>query len=105
MSNSKDTFNMKDLSVALANNFNLTAKQGAEMARFVFDEVKSQVLAGKQVRLHHFGTLEAHLRQAGVARNPQNGERLVVPPRRVLKLTVASSLKADLAKTVSKQSH
>lgn len=96
--NNKPTFNMKDLSNNVASTFGFTGKQAAAVTKHVFDKIKDEILAGNQVRLHHFGTLEARRRQAGVARNPQTGERLTVPARRVLKLTVATSLRSELSK-------
>jgi nucleoid DNA-binding protein len=90
------TFNMKDLSDALAERFELTNQGGADVARFVFDRIKDELAAGKQVRLHKFGTLEANQRAAGVARNPVTGDRITVPSRRVVKLTVSPALKDQL---------
>ncbi len=90
------TFNMKNLSDAVAERFDLTHQDGAEVARFVFDRIKEELAAGKQVRLHKFGTLEARSRAAGVARNPVTGERITVPARRVVKLTVSPALKEKL---------
>ncbi|MBU9200113.1 HU family DNA-binding protein [Burkholderia multivorans] len=87
---------MKDLSDAVAERFNLTHQTGAEVARFVFERIKDELSAGKQVRLHKFGTLEARERAAGVARNPVTGERIEVPARRVVKLTVSPALKSQL---------
>ncbi len=91
------TFNMKDLSDAVAERFGLTNQGGAEVARFVFDRIKSELADGKQVRLHKFGTLEARERAAGVARNPVTGDRIAVPARRVVKLTVSPALKDMLS--------
>lgn len=93
------TFNMKDLSTSVAETFNLTGKQSAQITRHVFDKIKDELRKGRQVRLHHFATLEARKRKGGVARNPQTGARLTVPERRVLKMTVATSLKGDLARS------
>lgn len=90
------TFNMKDLSDAVAERFDLTNQAGAEVARFVFDRIKDELAAGKQVRLHKFGTLEARQRAAGVARNPVTGDRINVPSRRVVKLTVSPAMKSLL---------
>lgn len=90
------TFNMKDLSNAVAARFQMTNLDGAEVTNFVFERIKEELAAGSQVRLHKFGTLEARKRQAGVARNPVTGERIDVPSRRVVKLTVSPALKAKL---------
>ncbi len=92
------TFNMKDLSDAVAERFGLTHQGGADVARFVFDGIKAELAEGKQVRLHKFGTLEARERAAGVARNPVTGDRIAVPARRVVKLTVSPSLKNQLSR-------
>ncbi len=96
------TFNMRDLSTALADKFELTHQSGADIARFVFDTIRDSLADGKQVRLHQFGTLEARSRAAGVARNPVTGERVVVPSRRVVKLTVSPALKAYIAEHAPK---
>lgn len=94
---STPTFNMRDLSNAVAERFELTNQSGAEIARFVFDRIKKELTEGKQVRLHKFGTLEARGRAAGVARNPVTGERIEVPARRVVKLTASPALKEYVA--------
>lgn len=87
------TFNMKDLSDAVATRFGLSQQDGANITRFVFETVKEELAAGKQVRLHQFGTLEARPRAASEARNPATGERVAVPAHRVVKLTVSPALK------------
>lgn len=92
-----NTFNMKDLSDAVAEKFGLPRVQGIAITRFVFDTIKKEMAGGKQVRLHRFGTLEARSRAAGVARNPVTGARIVVPSRRVAKLVPSPHLKAQLA--------
>lgn len=92
-----NTFNMKDLSNAVAEQFNLSNQAGAQITRYVFDRIKDELTAGKQVRLHQFGTLEARSRAAGFARNPSTNERIAVPARRVVKLTVSNSFKAMVA--------
>lgn len=90
---STTTFNMKDLSLAVAKEFGLSNQTGSKVTRFVFDRIKAELAAGKQVRLHQFGTLEARTRAAGFARNPSTGDRVNVPSRRVVKLTVSDTLK------------
>nr|WP_200563255.1 HU family DNA-binding protein [Paraburkholderia aspalathi] len=93
MSQMTPTFNMKNLSDAVADQFGLSHQDGANIIRFVFDKLRDELVAGKQVRLHQFGTLEARKRAAGEARNPATGERIKVPARRVIKLTVSPTLR------------
>lgn len=94
----RETFNMKDLADSVAVEFGLTRADGVALTRFIFDTLKDELASGKQVRLHKFGTLEARLRAAGVARNPVTGERVVVPARKCVKLTVSPALKRHVAK-------
>lgn len=90
------TFNMKDLSMEVAEQFGLSGQGGAEVVRFVFDRIKDEVAAGKQVRLHKFGTLQVRERNATLARNPKTGEQVEVPACRVPKMTVSPHFKAML---------
>lgn len=95
------TFNMKDLSDAVSSKFEFSNAVGVQVTRYVFERIKQELLAGKQVRLHHFGTLEARPRAAGNARNPATGARIVIPARHVLKLTVSKVLKAQISRKAS----
>lgn len=91
-----NTFNMKDLSNAVAEEFEMTKQSGADVVAFIFDSIKRELADGKQVRLHKFGTLQARSRAAGRARNPLTGESIAIPARRVVKLTASPALKDQL---------
>lgn len=91
------TYNMKDLATDVSEKFDLSAKEGMEVTRYVFDRIKEELTSGKQVRMHHFGTLEARKRAAGFARNPATGDRIAIPSRLVVKLTVSNVLKAQVS--------
>lgn len=91
-----NTFNMKDLSDAVAEKFDLTYQLGAEVTRFIFDRIKDELAEGKQVRMHKFGTFVARQKDASVARNPTTGESIALPARRVVKLTASPALKDAL---------
>lgn len=92
------TFNMKDLSSLVASRFDMTKQAGAEVTKFIFDSIKQELLRGRQVRLHHFGTLEARRRAASIACNPRTGARVKIPMRRVVKFTVSPVFKQSLLK-------
>lgn len=90
------TYNLRELSDEVAEKFGMTLQGGADVARFILERIKSNVVAGKQVRLHQFGTLEAHSRAAGTARNPRTNTSICLPARRVVKLTVSPAFKSRL---------
>jgi len=93
MSRSAKTFNLRDLSREMAEAFNLTHQKSTAVALFMFDRIKEEMIKGKQVRIHKFGTLLAKPRAAGVARNPVNGVRVDVPSRKVVRLKVSPALR------------
>lgn len=90
------TYNLKDISTELADQFGLTQANSADLVRFVFDRIAQELADGKQVRLHKFGTLSAKQRAEGVARNPMTGAHVVVPSRRVVRLTPSPLLKKQV---------
>jgi len=58
----------------------------AEVERIVngfMDEVKNAVANGDSVQLTGFGTFENRRRAAREARNPQTGEAILIPEKRV----------------------
>lgn len=91
------TFNMKDLSDAVADQFDMSKQHAGNITAYIFDRLKTEITDGKQVRLHHFATLEARARAAGQARNPKTGERITVSARRVVKMTPSNSLKLQVS--------
>lgn len=63
-----------------------TAISKADAERIVagfMDEVKNAVAAGESVQLVGFGTFDARERSAREARNPQTGETIKIPAKKV----------------------
>lgn len=72
-------------------------KAAAERAFDTFCEVINQKLhEGERLRLPGVGSLSVIERQARTGRNPQTGEEIDIPERRVVKFSVAKSLKGSL---------
>lgn len=61
----------------------LTHKDAERVVNGVFDEIKAAVAAGDSVQLVGFGTFEARSRAAKEARNPQTGEKIQIPAKKV----------------------
>jgi nucleoid DNA-binding protein len=87
------TYNLKDLSEDIAQQFILSHAQAARITRYAVDRLRENLALGRQVRLHRLGTLTARPRAAGLARNPTTGERVYVPARRVVRLATSPSLR------------
>jgi len=77
----------------LAEEFELPRKQMAEMMEAILEKMTEVLRSGDKVALPPFGQFRVRDRAARIARNPQTGEPVKVPARRVLRFTAARPLK------------
>jgi len=77
----------------LAEDFELPRKQVAEMMESILDKMTEVLKSGDKVQLTPFGQFKIRDRAARVARNPQTGEPVNVPAKRVLKFIPGKPLK------------
>ena len=61
----------------------MTHKDAERVVNGVFEEIKAAVAAGDSVQIIGFGTFEARARAEREARNPQTGETIVIPAKKV----------------------
>ncbi len=62
----------------------------------LFDTLAECLIEGDSYNHTKFGTFKTVQRAARSGRNPATHERLVIPPKRALKLVVSSSLKEKI---------
>ena len=77
----------------LAEDFELPRKQMAELLEAVLEKMTAVLKSGDKVALPPFGQFKVRDRAARIARNPQTGEPVKVPAKRVLRFTAARPLK------------
>jgi DNA-binding protein HU-beta len=77
----------------LAEDFELPRKQVAELIEGLIEKMTGVLKAGDKVQLAPFGQFKVRDRAARVARNPQTGEPVNVPAKRVLKFIAGKPLK------------
>ena len=77
----------------LAEDFEIPRKQVGELVEAMLDKITEILKAGDKVQLTPFGQFKIRDRAARVARNPQTGEPVNVPAKRVLKFTAGRTLK------------
>ncbi|MBV8299469.1 MAG: HU family DNA-binding protein [Candidatus Eremiobacteraeota bacterium] len=82
-----------ELARELADDFELPRRQVAELLDGILDRITQVLKSGDKVQLTPFGQFKIRDRAARVARNPQTGEPVNVPAKRVLKFTAGRSLK------------
>ena len=62
----------------------LTIAESLRLVDTIFDIVRDRLIAGEQVRIVGFGTLEVVDRKPRRGRNPSTGEEIRLRPRRAL---------------------
>lgn len=82
-----------ELARELADDFELPRRQVAELLDGILDRITQVLKSGDKVQLTPFGQFKIRDRAARVARNPQTGEPVNVPAKRVLKFIAGRTLK------------
>src|SRR6202048_3539527 len=77
----------------LADDFELPRRQLVEIVEAMLERITAVLKSGDKVQLTPFGQFKIRDRAARVARNPQTGEPVNVPAKRVLKFIAGRVLK------------
>lgn len=77
----------------LAEEFEIPRRQVAELMEALLEKMMDVLKSGDKVQLTPFGQFKVRNRAARVARNPQTGEPVNVPAKRVLKFLAGRTLK------------
>lgn len=94
---SKGAFLGKDLAAALAANKGLTKKDAEELVKETFAILSEALEAGEKVQITGFGTYQVHERAERTGRNPQTGEELHIPAKKVVKFKAGKKLAESVA--------
>ena len=87
-------FTKKNLVNEVAGRFDeYTKKEITEITDTIIDVLKESIIKGEKISLHKFGNFEVLERGERNARNPQTGETLIVPAKKVVKFKPAKDLK------------
>jgi DNA-binding protein HU-beta len=82
-----------ELARVLAEDLELPRRQVTELIEALLDKITEVLKSGDKVALTPFGQFKIRDRAARIARNPQTGEPVNVPAKRVLKFTAGRTLK------------
>jgi DNA-binding protein HU-beta len=85
--------NKGQLIEVVANDANLTKAQAQAALDALVGTVKRTLRGGDKVTLVGFGTFSASTRAARMGRNPQTGQPIHIPARRVAKFSAGKALK------------
>lgn len=77
----------------------LTKKQVETIISNIFDGMKDALSRGEKIEIRGFGNFRLKQRNAKTARNPRTGEKVQVPPKRVLHFKVGKPFHNALNKS------
>ncbi len=68
-----------------------------QVIQLLFDEVINELSAGNRLEFRDFGVFEVVTRKARTGRNPRTGEKVAVPPKRVVTFKMGKVMKEKVA--------
>jgi len=83
----------------LAGRAEITKAAARDEVKWFFDCLASALTSGDEVRIQGFGSFKTAQRKARLGRNPQTGETVQVPARRVVRFSAATTLNQSLKAT------
>lgn len=86
--------NRQELIAKIANDTGLTKTKAAGAIESAIDGIVKSLKKGQSITFVGFGTFKTSQRKARTARNPQTGEPIKIPKRRVVRFVAGKALKA-----------
>lgn len=83
-----------DFAERLFDELGLNKREAKEMVELFFEEIKSSLEKGEQVKISGFGKFELRDKASRPGRNPKTGEEIPITARRVVTFRAGQKLKA-----------
>ena len=83
-----------DFAKRLSDELGLDKREAKSMVELFFEEIKSSLEQGKQVKISGFGKFELHDKTSRPGRNPKTREEIPITARRVATFRSGQKLKA-----------
>lgn len=77
--------NTAELVADIAERFNITKTLGKQIVDYMTEKISVEVKKGNVVRLTGFGTFYKITRKGRTGHNPQNGEKVKIPTKKIPK--------------------
>ncbi|MDH3915263.1 MAG: integration host factor subunit alpha [Chromatiales bacterium] len=83
-----------EMAEALFNELGLNKREARELVDLFFEELRSSLARGEQVKLSGFGNFDLRDKRERPGRNPKTGEEIPISARRVVTFRPGQKLKA-----------
>ena len=98
------TLTKSDIVEDLNNEIGLNKREAKELVDMFFDDIKSLLSEGHEVKLSGFGNFQLRDKSARPGRNPRTGEDVEISARRVVTFKSGQKLKESV-KTLTNESN
>jgi integration host factor subunit alpha len=92
------TITRADIADTICEEIGLSRKDAGDILDMVIDEVKSELTAGRDVKISTFGSFLLKRKSARVGRNPKTGVEAEITPRTVISFRPSQTLKSSINK-------
>jgi len=94
------TVTRADIAESICEEIGLSRKDAGDILDMVIDEIKGEMVAGRDVKISTFGSFLLKRKNARVGRNPKTGVEAEITPRTVISFRPSNSLKTAVNKKV-----
>ena len=87
------TVTRADIAESVCREIGLSRKDAGDILDMVIDEIKNELIAGKDVKISTFGSFWLKKKNARIGRNPKTGVEAEITPRTVISFRPSQTLK------------
>lgn len=87
------TITRSDIASNICDEIGLSRKDAGEILDMAIDEIKAELIAGKDVKIAKFGSFLLKRKNARIGRNPKTGVEAEITPRTVISFRPSNRLK------------
>ena len=92
------TVTRADIADTVSDEIGLSRKDAGEILDMVIDEIKGELISGKDVKISSFGSFLLRKKNARIGRNPKTGVEAEITPRTVISFRPSQNMKMSVNK-------
>lgn len=92
------TITRADIAEKICEEIGLSRKDAGDILDMVIDEIKGELVAGRDVKISSFGSFLLRHKNARIGRNPKTGIEAEITPRTVISFRPSQGLKTAVNK-------
>ena len=90
------TITRVSITEAIYEEFGLSRKDAGDLLDMVIEEIRSELVSGKEVKVTSFGTFSLRKKNARIGRNPKTGKEAEITPRTVISFKPSQLLRKSV---------